>query len=518
MPAWMSDAVFYEVYPQSFCDTNGDGVGDINGIISKLEYIHGLGCNALWINPCFVSPFRDGGYDIADYKTVAPRYGTNDDLYELFAAAHRRSLRVLLDLVPGHTSDQHPWFQQSALPSVNAFTNRYIWTNSVWTMPRDLRCVSGNCDRNGNYIVNFFSTQPALNYGFGRVTEPWQLPASHPDCLATREALKDVMRFWLDRGCDGFRVDMADSLVKNDDGKEATAAIWRDVRAMLDREYPQAALVSEWSDPARALAAGFHADFYLDHEDNGYHALFRRTDPATGTPTGFFGSEGHGDISLFMQDYLRRYLASRQLGYISFVTGNHDTPRIRRFLDETQLKLAYAFLFTMPGVPFLYYGDEIGMLFIEGLVSKEGGYDRTGSRTPMQWTHGPNLGFSDASPEKLYLPVDATPDAPTVEAQEADPQSLLNTVKRVIGLRHALTDLQADAPFVALYAEHDAYPFVYRRGSLVIAVNPSPHRATAPVTMQGTELFLLGEHPVCSDNETTLAPLSFVVMQPRAAG
>lgn len=514
MPDWLSDAFFYEVYPQSFCDTNGDGVGDINGITSKLDYISSLGCNALWLNPCFVSPFRDGGYDVADYQMVAPRYGTNDDLYRLFARAHDIGMHVLLDLVPGHTSDQHPWFQQSALPSANPYSNRYIWTDSVWRIPRDLRCVSGNFDRNGNYVVNFFSTQPALNYGFAHITEQWQLPASHPDCLATRDAMKQVMRFWLGQGCDGFRVDMADSLVKNDDGKEATAAIWRDVRTMLDQEYPQAALVSEWSDPVRALAAGFHADFYLDHEDNGYHALFRRTDPATGASASFFGSEGHGDVSIFVQDYLRRYQESRQFGYISFVTGNHDTPRMRRLLDENQLKLAYAFLFTMPGVPFLYYGDEIGMRYIEGLASKEGGYDRTGSRTPMQWTHGTNLGFSDAPAEQLYLPVDAGADAPTVEAQEADPQSLLNTVRRVINLRHATADLQADSPFSVLYAEHHAYPFIYRRGSLIIAVNPSPRRVTAPVAMPGTQLFLLGEPPFRSDHETALAACSFVVVQP----
>lgn len=514
MPGWLNDAVFYEVYPQSFCDSNGDGIGDINGIISKLDYIFSLGCTALWINPCFVSPFRDGGYDVADYRMVAPRYGSNEDLYRLFAEAHARRMHVLLDLVPGHTSDQHPWFQRSALPSANPYSSRYIWTDSVWTAPRDLRCISGSVPRNGNYVVNFFSTQPALNYGFAHVTERWQLPASHPVCLATRDAMKEVMRFWLDRGCDGFRVDMADSLVKNDNGKEATSAVWRDIRAMLDKEYPEAALVSEWSDPARALRAGFHADFYLDHEYNGYHALFRRTNPRTGTPAGFFGSEGHGDISLFVSDYLKRYEDARGFGFISFITGNHDTPRMRRFLDVTQLKLAYAFLFTMPGVPFLYYGDEIGMRFVEGLVSKEGGYDRTGSRTPMQWGPGATRGFSSAPADRLYLPVDTGPDAPTVEAQESNPDSLLNTVRNVIHLRHTLADLQADGSFEVVFAQPVSYPFVYRRGHLLIAVNPSLHMAAAPVGLPGSVLFSLGEAPTRSEQETRMAPLSFAVIQP----
>ena len=514
MPAWLGDAIFYEVYPQSFCDANGDGIGDIEGIASKLDYIRSLGCNAIWINPCFVSPFKDGGYDVADYRTVAPRYGTNEDLCRLFATAHAAGIHILLDLVPGHTSDEHPWFLQSLLPFTNEYTNRYIWTDTAWTAPRDFRCVSGRFDRNGNYLVNFFSTQPALNYGFEHVTERWQLPSTHPDCLATREAIKDIMRFWLDKGCDGFRVDMADSLVKNDCDKKATGDIWRDVRAMFDSDYPEAVLVSEWSDPGRALRCGFHADFYLDHEDNGYHALFRLKDPATGEPLGFFSKQGNGDISLFIGDYLRRYEDSEDYGYISFITGNHDTPRIRRMYDETELKLAYAFIFTMPGVPFLYYGDEIGMRYIEGLVSKEGGYDRTGSRTPMQWTRGSNCGFSDAPADKLYIPVDSGADAPTVEAQARDPQSLLNTVIKLIHLRHVNADLQADGSFAVLYAEKKAYPFVYRRGGLVIAVNPSARHASAPVNTMGTVLFSLGELPTRSEHETSMAPQSFVVVQP----
>ena len=514
MPAWLSDAVFYEVYPQSFRDTNGDGIGDIEGIASKLDYIRSLGCNAIWINPCFVSPFKDAGYDIADYRTVAPRYGTNEDLYRLFATAHAAGIHILLDLVPGHTSDEHPWFLQSAVPSTNEYTNRYIWTDTTWAAPRDFRFVSGRFDRDGNYLVNFFSTQPALNYGFEHVTERWQLPSTHPDCLATREAMKDIMRFWLDKGCDGFRVDMADSLVKNDDDKAATADIWRDVRAMLDRDYPEAVLVSEWSDPGRALRCGFHADFYLDHEDNAYHVLFRRRDAASGEPLGFFSKRGNGDISLFVGDYLRRYEDSKNHGYISLVTGNHDTSRMRRTYDETELKLAYAFIFTMPGVPFLYYGDEIGMLYVKGLVSKEGGYDRTGSRTPMQWSGGANHGFSDAPADKLYIPVDVSPDAPTVEAQAGDPQSLLSTVTQVIRLRHEYADLQADGSFAILYAQKGAYPFIYRRGGLVIAVNPSARPANAPVNTMGTVLFSLGALPTRSEHETSMAPQSFVVVQP----
>ena len=224
MPTWLNDAVFYEIYPQSFYDSNGDGIGDLQGIIEKLDYVKELGCNALWLNPVYDSPFMDAGYDVRDYKKVAPRYGTNEDLVRLFECAHAKGIKVLLDLVPGHTSDQHPWFLEAKKAAKNEFSDRYIFTKTVWDAPPEYRMMCGICERNGNYMVNYFSSQPALNYGFYEVSHPeWQLPAGDPACQETVEAIKDIMRFWLDKGADGFRVDMADSLVKNDDDKIATS-------------------------------------------------------------------------------------------------------------------------------------------------------------------------------------------------------------------------------------------------------------------------------------------------------
>ena len=209
MPGWLKDAVFYEIYPQSFYDSNGDGIGDILGIEEKLDYVKGLGCNAIWLNPCFDSPFMDAGYDVRDYKKVAPRYGTNEDLERLFLKAHEKGIHIILDLVPGHTSDQHEWFLSSKDPNQDAYKNRYVWTDSVWNAPPEYKWERGLADRDGSYMVNFFSSQPALNYGFKEITHPeWQLPTDHPDCRKTVEAVKDVMRFWLDRGADGFRVAM----------------------------------------------------------------------------------------------------------------------------------------------------------------------------------------------------------------------------------------------------------------------------------------------------------------------
>ena len=194
MPDWLKKAVFYEVYPQSFYDSNGDGIGDINGIAQKLDYIRDLGCNAIWLNPCFDSPFMDGGYDVRDYKKVAPRYGTNEDLVRLMDRVHQKGMHILLDLVPGHTSDQNEWFLKSRAPENNEYSNRYIWTDSVWEAPSAYRLMCGVTDRDGNYLVNYFSSQPALNYGFAQITHPqWQLSCDHPECRKTVEAIKDVM-------------------------------------------------------------------------------------------------------------------------------------------------------------------------------------------------------------------------------------------------------------------------------------------------------------------------------------
>lgn len=511
MPAWLKDAVFYEVYPQSFFDSNGDGIGDINGITAKLDYIKSLGCNAVWINPCFDSPFMDAGYDVRDYKKVAPRYGTNDDLKHCFEEAHRRGMHILLDLVPGHTSDQHEWFRKSQKAERNEYSDRYIWTDSVWNRPAGFNSMCGVTERNGCYLLNFFSSQPALNYGFCKITEPWQMHYTEPACVATREAMKDVMRFWLDAGCDGFRVDMAASLIKNDDDHSATAKLWRDVRKMLDCEYPEAAIVSEWSNPFEAICkAQFHMDFYLDHIGNGYHSLFRKKSE-NGEDLSFFSKSGKGDIMEFLDDYLPKYQASKSSGYISFITCNHDTPRVTRTYDESECKIAYAFLFMMPGVPFLYYGDEIGMRYLD-ITSVEGGYERTGSRTPMQWNRGKNLGFSTAEKEKLYLPIDQSDCAPTVEAQEYDGDSLLNTIRAVLKLRHQNPELGAEPNFEVVYAEENQYPFVFRRGSFIVAVNPAAKPVDISLRVTGKPVFQIG-NSVLENDHLVMQGQSFAIFK-----
>lgn len=473
MVEWLNNAVFYEIYPQSFYDSNGDGIGDIRGIIEKLDYIKNLGANAIWLNPIYDSPFKDAGYDVRNYKKVAARYGTNDDVKELFDKAHEKGIRVILDLVCAHTSDEHEWFLESKKPEQNKYSKRYVWTNGAFEIIENRPYISGASDRDGVYLLNFFSSQPALNYGFYDRNKTWMSDVDSAEVKETIEAIKDVMKFWLDMGADGFRCDMADSLVKNDDeNKTYTAKVWRKYREFLDENYPEAVLVSEWSNPDQAInGGGFHMDFYLNHYNNGYHTLLRDYE-VDENDNSYFRKNGRGNISRFLKDYLPKYNKTKENGYISMFTCNHDTPRPSRTLTHDELKIAYAFILTMPGVPFIYYGDEVGIKYRENMISKEGGYHRTGSRTPMQWSKGKNRGFSNAKREDLYLPVEEF-DGNDVETQEKEKNSLLNTTKELIHLRKKYEDLQAHKSFEIVYQDDESPLFMYKRGEMILAINPS---------------------------------------------
>lgn len=514
LPDWLKDAVFYEIYPQSFYDSNGDGIGDFPGMTQKLPYLKELGINAIWINPCFASPFMDAGYDISDYYTIAPRYGTNEDAAEFFRQAHKLGIRVLLDLVPGHTSDQHPWFRESWKPEKNEYSNRYIWTNNAFDYPTGFRLQSGLSDRDGNYVVNFFSSQPALNYGFEHRDYDWQLPPDHPDCQATVNEMKNVMRFWLDLGCDGFRVDMAYSLVKNDPEFTGTQRLWQDIRGMLDRDYPQAVILSEWSCAEKAIDAGFHLDFYIHFNCKGYNALFQ-TQTQDYVDAGesiccFFSKEGKGNIRNFTDEFCAKLDYIRGRGFMCVPTGNHDMIRYANTRTPQELKLIAAFILLLPCVPFLYYGDEIGMAY-QQLTSKEGGYFRTGSRTPMQWTDGKNKGFSTG--DTLYLPVDDREDAPSVARQQADPDSLYHTIRQFIALRGSCEDFRADGDFRLVYAEEGKYPFVFRRGDHLVAVNPSDREVSIPLALQGEAILCANGSGALTDGTLRMSPVSLVVFK-----
>ncbi len=497
-PTWLETAIFYQIYPQSFYDSNGDGIGDIPGIISKLDYLQSLGVNACWLNPCFQSPFQDAGYDVSDYYNVAPRYGSNQDLKQLFSEAGGRGIRILLDLVPGHTSVLHPWFIESCKPEPNQYSDYYIWTDDAWKWEiPGYKVVSGYAPRNGTFITNFFNFQPALNYGFANPdpSQPWQQSVNAPGPRSVRQELKNIMRYWLEMGASGFRVDMAFSLVKGDHGSHETSKIWREIRTWLDASYPEACLISECGFPSTAIPAGFHMDFCLPSGMPGYTALLRKPygkGPGN-DPYGFsfFDSRGLGNIAEFMDDYLFHYQNTHMQGLIAIPTGNHDiNPRLSKGRNTQDLLLVFLFLLTMPGVPFIYYGDEIGLRSFDNLVSKESGYYRTGARTPMQWRNDANAGFSTANPLDLYLPVDPSPDRPTVEDQERDPSSLLNEVRKLISIRKSNPALQASAGFELLYARPGEYPLVYKRANeqagYIIAINPSSQAVSVNIPYESS--------------------------------
>ncbi|MCR4925762.1 MAG: glycosylase [Clostridiales bacterium] len=521
MPKWLEKAVFYQIYPQSFYDTNADGIGDIQGIIEKLDYVKDLGCNAIWINPCFESAFEDAGYDVTDYYKIASRYGTNADLKRLFEAARARDIKVILDLVAGHTSIKHPWFKESMKSAENEYTNRYIWTSKDKDVKKLDKEAASKFEyaegalRAGKYMYNFYPIQPALNYGFANPEYPWQLSVDHPDCRKTVEELKNIMKFWLDMGADGFRVDMAYSLVKNDtEDKTYTKKIWQNIRKMLNEEYPEAVMISEWFNPAQAIDAGFHADFYVQCNE-GYKKLFIKE---KGNKP-FFSSEGEGDCSFFAEEYTEYYEYVRARGgYMSTPTGNHDTVRFSHTRTIEEMKIALAFVMALPGIPMIYYGDEIGMRYLN-LPSKEGGKYRTGSRTPMQWSKEKNAGFSEAEASKLYLPIDKKHDRPTVANQEEDASSLLNFTRRIISLRKINPALANNSEFKILYAKENEYPLIFERfcqqQRVVAMFNPSNKKCSARLGFDigNNVIFHQGDFDIVSDSNNSLikmSPQSFV--------
>ena len=493
-PKWLQTAVFYQVYPPSYFDSNGDGIGDLPGITAKLDYIQSIGCNAIWINPIYESPFGDAGYDVADFYKVAMRYGTNNDFKNLCAEAHKRDMHVCLDLVAGHTSIAHPWFQQSALDQPNPYSNWYIWTPERENVPGS-QTFPGEHNRSDRYLPNFFPFQPALNYGYARPNpkETWQLPPTDPACIAVREELKREMKFWLKLGADGFRVDLAASLIRNDPDHHVISALWRYYRAWLDLEYPEAILISEWSDPAVAIPAGFHIDSLLQFTEP-YQILLgpeSRLEGNARKPHAFFERAGGGDIKTFVDDYLWHYTITKSRGYISIPTSNHDTPRPTWGRNQQDVRTIFAMLLTMPGVPFIYYGDEIGMKFLPEVQNKEGGtlgeVHRCGSRTPMQWSKEKNAGFSTAKAEDLYLPIDPSESRPDVATEEGDPASMLNFTRALLKLRREHQALANAADFQPLYAEKNTNPFVYMRLAgrerIIVAINPAERACT--ITLGG---------------------------------
>ena len=557
-PSWLSDAVFYQIYPSSFQDSNGDGYGDLQGIISRLDYIKSIGVTAIWLNPVYVSGWTDGGYDIIDYYRVDKRFGDNDDLVELIQKAHARGIKVVMDLVAGHSSDQCEWFLQSKEGDNLRYSDYYIWPtfkpedNTPQPRPGEQldyaalmnsnaalirKFVASDAPRAPFFIKNFYDTQPALNFGFANPDpeHPWEQAVDAPGPQAMRRELKNIMSFWMDKGVDGFRVDMAASLVKNDFDKSATIKLWKeDFTKWFDENYPEGILIAEWFNPAQSVAAAnFDLDFFCHDGTYNYSTLFfygRRGRPAApGTAPAapaapYFDKSGTGDLKVWYDLYTYQYDAVKGNGYVCMPSGNHDFNRYttegRTTPDE--LKVAMTFFLTMPGVPFIFYGDEIGLKQNPNAPSTDGSGGRAGCRIPMLWDSSANGGFSTAPIDKIYIPQDPDPNRMTVEKEENDPASLLNYTRTLLKLRKEVKALGADASWKLVSSLDQPYPMVYERTwrgeRCWVVLNPSGKQVTVTLPKENAKPEVIGgnykkvNYKQTKKGDTiTISPISSVI-------
>jgi maltose alpha-D-glucosyltransferase / alpha-amylase len=450
-PQWYRRAVFYEVSVRGFADSNGDGTGDLPGLISKLDYLQWLGVDCLWLLPIYPSPLRDGGYDIADYFSILPEFGDLADFVSLVEAAHKRGIRVIADLVMNHTSDAHPWFQASRRDPDGPFGDFYMWSDTD-TKYADAPIIFVDTEpsnwtfdpvRGQFYWHRFFSHQPDLNY----------------ESPAVQDAMLEVLRFWLDLGIDGFRLDAVPYLYAEEGtrcaGLPQTHAFLRRVRKEVDSLYPDKVLLAEANEWPADVVEYFgdgdecHMAFHFPLMPRIFMAvrreqrlpiseiLARTPEIPHGCQWGIF-LRNHDELTLEMvSDEERDYMWAEYAADPRMKANMGIRRRLAPLLENSrdQIELFNALLLSLPGSPVLYYGDEIGMGDNIWLG------DRDGVRTPMQWTPDRNGGFSDADPARLYLPAIMDPiygyQSVNVEAQSRTPQSLLHWTRQLIGIRRS---------------------------------------------------------------------------------
>ncbi|MHB1500450.1 MAG: maltose alpha-D-glucosyltransferase [Candidatus Dormibacteria bacterium] len=450
-PQWYRDAVIYEVFCRGFYDSNGDGVGDLAGLTTKLDYLHWLGIDCLWLLPIFASPLRDGGYDISDFYQVHPDYGTVEDLEALIAAAHERGIRVISDLVMNHTSDQHPWFQESRQGPDSLRRDWYVWSDTA-ARYREARVIFVDTetsnwtwdDRAGAYYWHrFFRHQPDLNY----------------DNPQVQEAMLDVVRFWLRLGLDGIRLDAVPYLFEregtNCENLPETHAFLKHLRAEVDREFPDRVLLAEanqWPEDVRDYFGDgdecqmcFHFPlmprmFMALRQEQRYPIteILSRTPPIPSNCQWGIFLRNHDELTLEMvtdseRDYMYAEYARDPRMKLNVGIRRRLAPLLGN--GRRQMELFYGLLLSLPGTPILYYGDEIGMgdnIYVG---------DRDGVRTPMQWNADRNAGFSTADFAQLYLPPLMDPlygyQACNVEQQQRSQSSLLQWLRRFLQVRQA---------------------------------------------------------------------------------
>jgi maltose alpha-D-glucosyltransferase/alpha-amylase len=481
---WYQDAVFYQLHVKSFADSNGDGIGDFRGLTSKLDHLESLGVDCLWLQPMYPSPFKDDGYDISDYTSIHPSYGTLQDFQTFLDQAHRRGLRVITELVLNHTSDQHVWFQEARSSPDHPRRDWYVWSDTddryrgvrIIFLDTELSNWAWDPVSKAYYWHRFFSHQPDLNY----------------DNRAVREEIWNVMKFWLELGVDGFRVDAVPYLVEREgtscENLPETHAVLQDLRARLDASFSDKVLLAEanmWPEDVRPyFGAGdeFHMSFHFPIMPRMFMALrledrkplidiIERTPSIPeGCQWGLF-LRNHDELTLEMvteveRQYMWDEYAKDPRARINLGIRRRLAPLMDG--DRRRIELMSGLLMSLPGSPILYYGDEIGM----GDNMYLG--DRNSVRTPMQWNGGVNAGFSNADPERLWLPLISNAvygyQAVNVESQERNKTSLLHWTRRLIDVRQSTQ--------------------VFGRGSIEF-VKPDNHRVLAFTRTLGREVILV---------------------------
>ena len=472
---WWQTGVFYQVYPRSLQDSNGDGVGDLPGITSRLDYLAGLGVETLWLSPIFRSPMADFGYDVSDYEDIDPLFGSLADFDHLLAEAHRRGLRLILDFVPNHTSTAHRWFQEARQSRDNPKRDWYIWAGpkpddsppNNWLSYFGGPAWTFDAATGQYYLNNFDPSQADLN---------WRNPA-------VKAAMFDALRFWLRRGVDGFRVDVIAAMLKDPalrdnpldpDWKPGDNPIWR-VRRVYSEQAPG---IHDLIAEMRAVIDEFPGRMMVGE-------IPYTTDPAL--QVSFFGTqdkpEAHQPFNFafimlpwtapVVRDFIARYDAAVPAwGWPTYVLGNHDQDRLVTRIGAEQARVAALFLLTVRGAPYIWQGEELGLpngeVAPEDYQDPQGinlGISRDMCRTPFHWNGGPNAGFTTGKP---WLPIASTWRTLNVEAEDADPRSSLTLYRRLLALRRAhpalhagtMTLLETPLPVVAWLREEDDERFL----------------------------------------------------------
>lgn len=504
---WWKEGVIYQIYPQSFMDSNDDGVGDLQGIIQKLDYLNdgtnnSLGIDAIWLSPIYPSPMKDFGYDIKDYKAIDPLFGTMDDFLLLLEEAHKRNIKIIMDLVINHSSDEHPWFIESRSSVDNPKRDWYIWKDGPkrpnnWISYFEMHSAWwSDSTTNSYYLGTFTRHQPEFN---------WRNPE-------VRKALLDVITFWLDLGVDGFRMDVVNWYIKDDKwrnnpwhlslsppavqkhiydrNQEETHAICREIRQIADR-YKDKVLIGEIFTKDVEEAVSYHGNQDELHMAFNFNFLFQKWSPKA-----------------FYKSITKWYQALDPKDWPNVTLSNHDQPRhYYRYRKGSEslprAKVAAAMLLTLRGTPFLYYGEEIGMKnhpirkdHLQDPLGKKGWpliKGRDGERTPMQWDGQDYSGFSTHSP---WLPVNKDYHRKNVAIQEQDNRSLLHYYRSLIWLRKKTPSIRKGQISFLITKPRELliYKRIYQQETCIILLNFTSDNIPLPLIIEGDYTILHGTH------------------------